>query len=396
MEMQEFNLKRLNNKRKSMNYNEIKLSRTTYKKPIIVNNRLVDKNGKPIGTKGDMFVKKTIDYILQNGCMDNFPRPVYKDRFEGAKYDEKNGVLIPKEGKEIILDASQKVVPFDGYLELQTKAHTLSVNEGVHITYDLTKGETPISTLRPVAIKTAVDEALFIYKEQSNDLVVFDKMLGKDTWDQDHIIHNWWVEWALLNEDGTYALNEVGHPYMGKCYGGTVGPRDMTNTEVISQLIDDRKRDGRRIMISLWQIDDFKEPHALKPCAFCTIWNVRRGWDGKNYLDMTLIQRSSDFCTAGVINQAQYVALLKMIAAATDLIPGYFTWSPVNVQIYDRHLEQAMTLMDRDPFDCKATIELKDDKKPWLDETSDNVYIDDYPREKIKTKNKQLKFPLGV
>ena len=43
-------------------------------------------------------------------------------------------------------------------------------------------------------------------------------------------------------------------------------------------------------------------------------------YDGKDYLDVTLIQRSSDFCTASVINQAQYVAFLKMIAAATGLI----------------------------------------------------------------------------
>ena len=125
MEMQEFNLERLNNKRERMGYHKIKLSRTSYKKPIIENDRLIDEKGNPIGTKGDMFVKKVLDNILQDGCMDNHPRPVYKDRFIDAKYDEINGILIPKDGKEIKLDASQIVVPFDGYLELQTKAHTL-------------------------------------------------------------------------------------------------------------------------------------------------------------------------------------------------------------------------------------------------------------------------------
>jgi hypothetical protein len=93
MEMQEFNLERLNNKRERMGYHKIELSRTSYRKPIIVNDRLVDANGNPIGTKGDMFFKKTLDYILQDGCMDNYPRPVYKDRFEDAKYDEENGII---------------------------------------------------------------------------------------------------------------------------------------------------------------------------------------------------------------------------------------------------------------------------------------------------------------
>jgi thymidylate synthase len=203
------------------------------------------------------------------------------------------------------------------------------------------------------------------------------------------------MEWAILDEDGSYALNELGHPNGGSCYGGTVGSRNMTYTEVISNLIDDRKRDSRRIMINLWQVDDFKKPHALKPCAFCTIWNVRRGWDGINYLDMTLLQRSSDFCTAGCINQVQYVAFQKMIADHTGLIPGYFTWKPVNVQIYDRHIEQSMILLDRDPFTCAAEVSLKE-HLAWEDQTPDNVYIRDIPREEIKVKNKQLKFPIGV
>jgi thymidylate synthase len=379
-----------------MGYHKIELSRTSYRKPIIVNDRLVDANGNPIGTKGDMFFKKTLDYILQDGCMDNYPRPVYKDRFEDAKYDEENGILIPKDGKEIKLDASQIVVPFDGYMELQTKAHTLSVNKGCNITYDLSKGESPVSTLRPLAFTNGVAEIEWIYLLQSNDLVDFDRLLGKDSWEDDHQIHNWWLEWAILDEDGNYVLNEKGHPIIGKTYGGTVGPRDMTNVEVISQLIDDRKRDGRRIMISLWQIDDYKEPHGLKPCAFCTIWNVRRGWDGVNYLDVTLIQRSSDFCTASVINQTQYVAFQKMIAAATGLTPGYFTWTPVNVQIYDRHIPQAVEQLKREPINCNPYLELNPDITNFYDFTPKDVKVKGYPRELIKTKNPQQKFDKGI
>ena len=64
-----------------------------------------------------------------------------------------------------------------------------------------------------------------------------------------------------------------------------------------------------------------------------TIWNVRHGKDGKDYLDMTLIQRSSDFATAGCINQVQYSVLLMLFARHLDLTPGIFTWKPINVQI---------------------------------------------------------------
>ena len=69
-------------------------------------------------TKGDMYTKETLQRILDEGCMDINPRPKYADG---------------------------------------TPAHTLSVNHVWH-TYDLTKGESPIITLRPIAIKFAIVE----------------------------------------------------------------------------------------------------------------------------------------------------------------------------------------------------------------------------------------------
>ena len=154
--------------------------------------------------------------------------------------------------------------------------------------------------------------------------------------------------------------------------------------------------DSRRLVICLWQIDDFQKEHGLKPCAFLTIWNVRHDWDGKDYLDMTMVQRSSDFATAGCINQVQYVVLQKMIARELDLIPGIFTWKPINVQIYDRHINQAIELLNREPINCNPKIELNKDIEYFNDFTVSDIEIKDYPIEEIKVKNKQLKFPLGI
>lgn len=38
-----------------------------------------------------------------------------------------------------------------------------------------------------------------------------------------------------------------------------------------------------------------------------------------DYLDMKLIQRSSDFLVAGCINQMQYLALMQMVAQLTGV-----------------------------------------------------------------------------
>lgn len=394
MEVKEFNLDRLNAKKIRLGEVPIKLTKTTYPSIILNDGYLVDQYGNKIGTKGDANTKIAFDKILQEGYLDDKPRPVYKDFYEDAKFYKEDLIIVTKDGREIPIDSTAKVYEDNNIIEVDSLAHTLSVNRGIEFTYDLSKGESPLTSLRLIATKNSGKEALFIYQKESNDLVEFDEMLGISTWEKDHKINNWWKDWAIRGFDGELILNDKGHPIMGACYGETVRRRHMLYTEVIDQI---RKNpDGRRNITNLWQIDDFKEPHALKPCAFLTIWNVRREWDGEDYLDMTMVQRSSDFATAGCINQVQYVMLQLMVARELKLKPGTFTWKPVNVQIYDRHIEQAITMLNRMPIDCKGIISLKQKAKKFEKMTAEDIYIKGYPKAKIKKKNPQLKFQLGI
>lgn len=283
------------------------------------------------GTKGDMYTKEILQRILDEGCMDINPRPHYED---GAP------------------------------------AHTLSVNHGI-CTYDLTKGESPLITLRPIATKSSIGELLWIYQDESNDLEILKDKYGV----------TWWDEW------------DIGNRTIGTVYGETV-----RRHELVKNLIKGLKEnpDGRRHIICLWQEDDFKEPHGLKPCAFMTEWNVRHGKDGIDYLDMCLVQRSSDFATAGCINQVQYLVFQHLIARHLDMVPGRFTWFYNNIQIYDRHIEQAKELISREPIDCEPKIVLNESKDNFYDFTPDDIKIEGYPRQLIKEKNPQLKFPLGI
>lgn len=397
--MSKFDLNRFNIAKMNLGEEPIKLKRTTYPRPKVRNGYLVDKNGNPIGTKGDAYTKIIMDKILQEGCLDHDPRPHYEDFYQGATYDEKKRVVTTKDGKKIKVGSSEEVVLHNSDkkkgVEIWVPAHTISVNTDVECTYDLSKGESPMITLRPIAVKSSIAEILWIYQQQSNDLVLFDEMLGKKTWDENHEINNWWKDWAIKNPDGSYNLNEAGHPHIGACYGGTTGPRDMIRSQVINAIRNNP--DGRRNITCLWQQDDFEKPHGLKPCAFLTIWNVRHDWDGKDYLDMTLVQRSSDFATAGCINQVQYAALLIMVANDLGLTPGKFTWKPVNIQLYDRHLDQAIEMLRRDPVDdIDATIKVRNGVK-FDDLTTDDVKVlDKEAIQKVKTKNPQFAFPLGI
>ncbi len=278
--------------------------------------------------KAEQYHKEILRRILEEGFLDENPRPHYADG---------------------------------------TPAHTLSVNH-VMTQYDLSKGECPIITLRPIAWKSSVKEILWIYQDMSNDLKVLEEK---------HNIH-WWNDWESKDVPGT----------IGQRYGATVKRYDL-----IRRLLDDIQKNpyGRRHIMSLWQESDFTETDGLMPCCYETIWNVR----GK-YLDMVMIQRSSDFATAGVINELQYCALQMMVARHCGYEPGVFTHFTANVQIYDRHMDQARELVSREPVDCHPRLVLAPGKTDFFSFTIDDFSMEDYPVDLIKEKNPQLKFELGI
>ena len=344
-------------------------------------------------TKGDMYTKEIFKKILDEGCLDKDPRPHYEDIFDGARYDVESNVIVTVDDEIIVLEPNQTAFQEDGRVVLWTPAHTYSINSGVECSYDLSKGESPFLTLRPIAVETSIAEILWIYQKASNDLVEFDKLLGKNTWEEKGEIYNWWKKWALRDANGNYILNEKGHPHIGSTYGEIIRKHKSVERR-LKEMIENP--DGRRHIISMWQDDDYELPHGLKPCAFMTVWNIRHGRDGVDYLDMTLIQRSSDFATAGCINQVQYMVFLLLFARHLGLTPGIFTWKPINVQIYDRHVEQVYEMLERESIDCQPEIWLNPEVTNFYDFTPKDIEVRGYPKKLIKEKNPQLKFPLGI
>ena len=288
--------------------------------------------------KADRLMIKMIHEIMDNGYKDENPRPKYADG---------------------------------------TPAHTFSVNHTFR-QYDLSKGEFPICTLRPIAWKTGIKEIFTIYQKPTNEIAKMEEM-GV----------NWWGDWDI--GDGT----------IGQRYGATVSRYDLIN-----KLIKDIETDpyGRRKVVSLWQETDLAETAGLAPCAFLTIWNVRNTDLGKKYLDMALIQRSGDMLTAsgpGGINEVQYAALLMMIARHTGYEPGVFSHFVANEQIYDRHAAAAHELLQRETEIEKREIFDGPLKNPMLvlNPEKTNFYdftIDDFTMENYKPIKPQLKLELGI
>lgn len=288
-------------------------------------------------TKADYFLKNDIRNIFENGIKDKDPRPKYKDG---------------------------------------TPAHTYFITHNIR-QYDLSKGEFPICTLRPIAWKSAINEILWIFKDQSNDLKLLNEKYNIKIWN----------DWESKDMPGT----------IGCRYGHTVKEYDLIN-----RLISDIKNNpyGRYHIMNLWQEEEFIRSDGLKPCAYETIWTVRG-----EYLDMFLNQRSGDMLVAsggGQWNEVQYAALLMMIAKTTGYKAGKFTHFVVNEQIYDRHIEQARELVERadslktdNPYYTYEFNQVKMNFNP----KSDNFYdftVDDFELVDYEPLKPQIRFDLGI
>ena len=215
-----------------------------------------------------------------------------------------------------------------------TSAHSNFIT-GVYESYDLSKDEFPITTLRNTAIKTGINEILWIYQKQSNSLILAREM-GI----------NWWNEWEVSNNN------------IGQRYGATIKKYDLMNN-LLKSLKDDPF--SRRHIIDMYQYSDLHETKGLFPCAFMTMWSVRRV-DGDYYLDVTLIQRSNDYIMAGYINKIQYVALQLMVAGHLGYKVGLFNHLTQNLHIYDRHFSAVDEILNRTSLDIKPTLRLKTNK----------------------------------
>ena len=233
---------------------------------------------------------------------------------------------------------------------------------GVVNRYDLSK-EFPLITIRPISLKLAVDEILWIWQKKSNN--VHD--LGSHIWDS----------WA--DESGS----------IGKAYGYQLGRKSQYREGMFDQVdrvLYDLKNNpaSRRIMTNLYNFDDLHEM-ALYPCAYSMTFNV---CDGK--LCAILNQRSQDMLAANAWNVAQYAALVLMFAQVSGLQPGEFVHVIADAHIYDRHIPIVKELIGREAYPSPK-VELDPDIKNFYDFTPESFKVTDYVHgEKVP------KFPVAV
>lgn len=235
-----------------------------------------------------------------------------------------------------------------------TPAYTIK-QFGVCNRYDL-REEFPALTLRRTALKSAMDEVLWIYQKKSNNI----HDLNSHIWD----------EWA--DETGS----------IGKAYGYQIGIKSRYPQGEMDQmdkvLYDLRETPySRRIMTNTYVFSDLSEMN-LYPCAYSVTYNVtQRAGDERPTLNMLLNQRSQDILAANNWNVCQYAILLMMVAQVVDMNAGELVHMIADAHIYDRHVDVIRELISR-PRLAAPKVSLNPDVHDFYDFTTADLLVENY------------------
>ena len=235
-----------------------------------------------------------------------------------------------------------------------TAAYTIK-RFGIVNRYDL-REEFPALTLRKTALKSAMDEILWIWQKKSNNI---------------HQLHSHiWDSWA--DADGS----------IGKAYGYQLSVKHQYPEGAMDQVdrvLYDLKNNpySRRIMTNLYVHQDLHEMN-LYPCAYSMTFNVTKQRDQeKLILNAILNQRSQDVLTANNWNVAQYAILLMMFAQACGMVPGELVHVIADAHIYDRHIPIIRELITREPFPAPS-VQLNPEIKDFYAFTTEDLLVENY------------------
>lgn len=134
-----------------------------------------------------------------------------------------------------------------------------------------------------------------------------------------------WIHWGGDWRTGTGGINQIENII------------NTLNTDPFS----------RRIVLSAWNVADL-DKMALPPCHLMYIFKVSLCND-KKVLNCKVILRSNDMFLGHPFNAVSASLLTIMIARCTNMIPGTISLSISDAHIYNNHIQQVTTQLEREP-----------------------------------------------
>ncbi len=182
----------------------------------------------------------------------------------------------------------------------------------------------PLVTTKKLHVRSIIHELLWFLRGDTN--VRYLQEHGVTIWD----------EWAGPEGD------------LGRTYGaqwrswhGAEGRTFDQIAEAVRLIREDPT--SRRIVVSSWNPAELDQV-ALPPCHVLFQFHVA---DGE--LSCQLYQRSADLFLGVPFNIASYALLTVMMAQVCGLRPGEFIHTFGDLHLYQNHLEQARTQLEREP-----------------------------------------------
>ena len=289
------------------------------------------------------------------------------------------------------------------------KAYTIKKFSVIH-RYNLFK-EFPAITLRPVPIKSATEELLWIYQKKSNNINDFSLHIW-DSWADSigsigkaygYQIKQKYAHHKIASSDELkFGKDDVKFYNYIHDYFSNIDIKTYPSSEIYyEQKWDDNKCsiiaylmldqiDGviwdlknnpysRRIMTNIYNFEDLHEMN-LYPCAYSMTFNV-----SGDTLNGILNQRSNDMLTANNWNVLQYSLLLMMFAQVSGLKAGTLVHVIADAHIYDRHIDLVKEVIAK-PQHKAPTLKINPNVKNFYDFKIEDFELIDYEYEKLDKK----------
>jgi thymidylate synthase len=221
----------------------------------------------------------------------------------------------------------------------------------------------------------------------ANELLWFLRGLTNVNWLKERGC-NIWNEWA--DEDG-----ELG-PVYGQQWRNwkSWNPGDLPYdkgsrqyTDQLANLVHDLREnpDSRRMIVNAWNAPDIPDM-KLPPCH--PWWQVQtvKDDDGPRTMNLHMVMRSTDIFLGLPFNIASYGLLLQLLCEEVGMFPGELIISLGDLHLYNNHVEQAKTQLEREARPLPSieissiakTITYAGDGDTEVAYSSDNFELVDY------------------
>jgi thymidylate synthase len=195
---------------------------------------------------------------------------------------------------------------------------------GAQVRFDLSQGF-PLLTTKKLHTRSIVYELLWFIRGGRNV-----------RWLQDRGVRIW-NPWA---DPDTGDLGPL-YGYQWRSWPGPDGQPIDQLRQVLEQI--EQNPDSRRLVVSAWNVGQLHEMQ-LPPCHILFQFYVA---DGR--LSCQMYQRSADLFLGVPFNMASYALLTHMVAHVTGYQPGDFIHTFGDLHLYENHLSQARTQLEREP-----------------------------------------------